>query len=104
PLPATLRALPEATPRRPMPTVQFNCFYRYAELSAILKAYAAEFPGRVNLESIGKSHEGRDIWLVTVTNTATGAAHDKPAFWVDGNIHSTEVAGSVANIYFLHQL
>jgi murein tripeptide amidase MpaA len=42
--------------------------------------------------------------VATVTNTATGPAHDKPAFWVDGNIHSTEVAASVANIYFLHQL
>jgi len=87
-----------------MPTVQFNRFYRYAELSAILKAYAAEFSGWVHVESIGKSHEGRDIWVATVTNTATGPAHDKPAFWVDGNIHSTEVAASVANIYFLHQL
>ncbi|TMH08041.1 MAG: carboxypeptidase [Betaproteobacteria bacterium] len=87
-----------------MPAVQFNRFYRYAELSAILKAYAAEFPGWVHVESIGKSHEGRDIWVATVTNAATGPAHDKPAFWVDGNIHSTEVAASVANIYFLHQL
>ena len=87
-----------------MPTVQFNRFYRYAELSAILKAFAAEFPGWVHVESIGKSHEGRDIWVATVTNTATGPAYDKPAFWVDGNIHSTEVAASVANIYFLHQL
>ena len=87
-----------------MPAVQFNRFYRYAELSAILKAYAAEFPGWVHVESIGKSHEGRDIWVATVTNAATGPAHDKPAFWVDGNIHSTEVAASVANVYFLHQL
>jgi murein tripeptide amidase MpaA len=87
-----------------MPTVQFNRFYRYAELSALLKSYAAEFPGLVELESIGKSHEGRDIWVATVTNTATGDARDKPAFWIDGNIHSTEVAASVANVYFLQQL
>src|ERR1700682_1019033 len=87
-----------------MPTVHFNRFYRYAELSALLKSYAAEFPDLVKLESIGRSHEGRDIWVATITNTATGPAQDKPAFWVDGNIHSTEVAASVANIYFLQQL
>src|SRR5262249_35068168 len=29
---------------------------------------------------------------------------DKPAFWVDGNIHATEVAASAANLYFLHTL
>ncbi len=28
-----------------------------------------------------------------VTNFATGADRDKPALWVDGNIHATEVAG-----------
>jgi len=28
--------------------------------------------------------------------------HRQAAFWVDGNIHSTEVAASAANLYFLH--
>ena len=61
-------------------------------------------PRLVAIESIGKSHEGRDIWVLTVTNAATGPAADKPAFWVDGNIHATEVAASAANLYFLHTL
>jgi hypothetical protein len=39
-----------------------------------------------------------------VTNAASGPTADKPAFWVDGNIHSTEVAASSANVYFLNQL
>ena len=87
-----------------MPAIQFDRFVRYAELTEIVHAFAAEHPELVSLESIGKSHEGRDIWLVTVTNRATGAAIDKPAFWVDGNIHSTEVAASVASLYFLNEL
>ena len=87
-----------------MPTIRFDRFVRYAELTAIVHAFAAEHPELVSLESIGKSHEGRDIWVVSATNRATGAAIDKPAFWVDGNIHSTEVAASVANLYFLNEL
>jgi murein tripeptide amidase MpaA len=87
-----------------MPTVRFDRFYRYAELTDILKAFAAEYPHLVTLEAIGKSHEGRDIWLAAVTHAASGPAADKPAFWVDGNIHSTEVAASSANLYFLNQL
>ena len=92
--------------RRPrqMPDVRFDRFYRYAELTDILRAFAAERPQLVALESMGKSHEGRDLWLVTVSNSATGPATDKPAFWVDGNIHSTEVAASAAVLYFLNQL
>ncbi|MBS0321201.1 MAG: carboxypeptidase [Proteobacteria bacterium] len=87
-----------------MPTIAFDRFYRYAELSQLLHAFAREYPQLVAVEAIGKSHEGRDIFVVTVTNTATGPAADKPAFWVDGNIHATEVAASVANLYLLQQL
>src|SRR5499425_2803676 len=87
-----------------MPNVRFDRFYRYEELSDLLAAFAAEFPQLVSLESIGRSHEGRDIWVVTVTNRGTGPAHEKPAFWVDGNIHPTEVAASAACLYFLNEL
>ncbi len=87
-----------------MPAIAFDRFHRYTELTAILKAFAEEKPDLVAVESIGKSHEGRDIWVVAVTHTATGPAAEKPAFWVDGNIHSTEVAASAANLYFLQTL
>ena len=87
-----------------MPAVRFDRFYRYAELTEILRAFAAEHPALVAMESIGKSHEGRDIWLLTVTNQATGPAADKPAFWVEGNVHATEIAASVACTYFLNHL
>jgi murein tripeptide amidase MpaA len=87
-----------------MPAASFDRFLRYAELTDLLHAYARERPDLVSIESIGKSHEGRDIWLLTVTSLATGPAADKPAFWVDGNIHSTEVAASAANVYLLHVL
>src|SRR5258705_4959537 len=87
-----------------MPPIAFDRFYRYADLTALLEAFAQEHPELVAIESIGKSHEGRDIWVATVTNAQTGPAADKPAFWVDGNIHATEVAASAANLYFLDHL
>jgi murein tripeptide amidase MpaA len=87
-----------------MPDVRFDRFYRYRELADLLKTYAAEYSRLLSLESIGKSHEGRDIWIVTATNRETGPAEEKPAFWVDGNIHSTEVAASAACLYFLNEL
>ncbi len=87
-----------------MPQVKFNRFYRYDELAKILKAYAKKYPSLLRLESIGKSYEGRDVWLVTVTNFKTGSDLDKPAFWVDANIHATEVTGSTAALYLIHAL
>ncbi|MEO9135523.1 MAG: M14 family metallopeptidase [Casimicrobiaceae bacterium] len=87
-----------------MPQIAFDRFYRYAELTELLHAFAREHPQFVAIESIGQSHEGRDIWVLTITNAATGPAGEKPAFWVDGNIHSTEVAASAAALYFLNTL
>lgn len=87
-----------------MPEIHFDRFYRYAELTQLLQGYAQEYPNLVRLDSLGKSYEGRDIWVLTVTNAATGPDNEKPAFWVDGNIHATEVSASTACLYFINQL
>jgi hypothetical protein len=87
-----------------LPVPRFDTFYRHDELSQLLHDYAAAAPGLVRVESIGKSHEGRDIWVATVTNFSTGDAEDKPAFWADGNIHASELTASTTCLYYLHQL
>lgn len=87
-----------------MPDVRFDKYYRYEDLTPILHAYAEEFPHLVGIESIGKSYEGRDIWLMTVTCFGTGSDREKPALWVDGNIHATELAPSSACLYLLQTL
>lgn len=87
-----------------MNTLCFDAYLRYPELTRALDDLAAAHPELLRVESIGRSFEGRDIWLATVTCVATGAAEDKPALWVDGNIHATEVAGSMACLYFIQHL
>ena len=88
----------------PSPIPHFDAFYKYDELTRLLFAYAEAHPTLVAVHSIGKSHEGREIWVATVTNIATGAAEDKPAFWADGNIHAAELTASTAVLYFLNEL
>ena len=90
------------TPATPQP--RFDTFYRHDALTRLLFDYADAHPELVSVASIGKSFEGRDIWVATVTNTATGPAADKPAFWADGNIHAAELTASTAVLYYLHQL
>ncbi len=79
-------------------------YLRHEELTQALHQLAVEHPHLFIVESIGHSWEGRDIWLVTATAAATGPARDKPALWVDGNIHATEVAGAMACLHFLQHL
>ncbi|HUP97329.1 MAG TPA: M14 family metallopeptidase [Usitatibacter sp.] len=83
---------------------RFDRFYRYPELTAILQGFSSRKPALFALESIGKSYEGRDIWVVAATNRETGADADKPAFWLDGNIHAAELTASTACLHYLHHL
>ena len=86
------------------PTPRFDVFYRHEDLTRLLVSCSEAFPQLVSIRSIGKSFEGRDIWLATLTNTATGADIDKPAFWADGNIHAAELTASTTVLYFLNWL
>lgn len=87
-----------------MPTPRFDTYYRYADLTAVLQGWAAQYPLLCRLEELGRSYEGRPIWVLTVTNFATGPDTEKPAYWVDGNIHATELSASAAALYLLHKL
>jgi len=86
------------------PTPRFDTFYKYDALTRLLFDYADAHPELVSVASIGKSFEGRDIWVATVTNSATGSHADKPAFWADGNIHAAELTASTTVLYYLHHL
>jgi hypothetical protein len=66
-------------------------YLRYEELTRQLQAWAVHYPSLVRLDSLGRSPEGRELWLLTV-----GPEPDRrrPAVWVDGNLHAVEFAGS----------
>src|SRR6218665_1075385 len=87
-----------------LPTPRFEEFSGFEPLTELLFAYAEARPNLVSVRSIGRSHEGRDIWILVLTNTATGADVDKPAFWLDGNIHAAELTASTTCLYYLHDL
>ena len=77
----------------------FTRYYRYAEQTELLQQYVEAYPKLVTLEAIGKSHEERDIWALTINNPDTGASLEKPGFYVDGNIHGSEVTASTSCHY-----
>ena len=70
-----------------------------AELTDILHEFAKEFPKLGSMDSIGHRYEDREIWLLTVTNSETGPASEKPALWAAATIHAAELAPTVAILH-----
>ena len=87
-----------------MPEISYDRYPRYDELTEWLHGFATDHPDLVRVDSIGRSYEGREIWLLTVTNHATGDPAEKPAIWIDGNIHASEVTASVAIVHLVDRL
>jgi len=90
---------PVGAPANPKVEVRWNRFYDYEQATRLLKALAAAYPKLAKLESLGKSYGKREMWVLTITDPATGKAEEKPAFWIDGGIHANEVQSVEVVLY-----
>jgi murein tripeptide amidase MpaA len=84
--------------------MQFDRYFTNQEIESILKSWADNYTKLTSLASIGKSYEGKPIWMLTITNRDTGSDLEKPAVWIDGNIHATEIAAATTTLYIAHSL
>jgi len=83
----------------PKVEIAWNRFYDYAEIHAHFERLATAFPELVRGEVIGHSVEKRELRVYTINAPKTGPAHEKPAMWIDGNVHGNEVQGAEAALY-----
>jgi len=79
--------------------VSWNRLNNYEELTQICRDLTAAYPDLLTMHSIGKSVQGRDMWLLTLNIAKTGKDSDKPAMWIDGNIHGNEAQASETVLY-----
>jgi hypothetical protein len=84
--------------------LDFNRWHDTDELYADMKRLQAAFPKLLKLESIGKSHDGRDLMLMTVNNPATGPESGKAAMYIEANIHGNEIQGGEVCLYTIWYL
>lgn len=85
-------------------TQAYDHYYNYQEITDLVQGYARDHPELVRLSSLNKTKEGRDIWLVELTNTATGDFSEKPAYFLNGHVHAGEVTGSMCAMYFIDHM
>ena len=79
--------------------LDFGRYYQYEELDSALHELAAAYPELAKLTSIGKSRRGRDLWMIEITNDATGLGEEKPGYYIDANTHPEEISGTMVALY-----
>ena len=76
-----------------------NHFYNYKEICAYIHAAQKAHPNVMDVQSLAKTVEGRDIWGITLCKG--GNPEEKPAFYVQGGIHAQEGMGITCCLNFL---
>ena len=79
--------------------ISWKHYYMYDEWTKIMHDLQAKYPNLADIQSIGKSRQGRDQFLLTITAKSSGAPLTKPAMWVDGAIHGNEINGITCSLY-----
>jgi hypothetical protein len=85
-------------------TFCYNHYFTYEELSANLQGLVSAYPSLMSLEVNCVTKEGRNQYVAILTNKNTGDSMDKPAFYLDGNIHAGEVTSSMCALHTLDYL
>jgi hypothetical protein len=78
--------------------LRFDHNHTYAEVVDYLNQVVRSHPEIARLHNIGKSYEGRDLLVIEITNQSTGDGLSKPGFWIDGNLHASEVMGAAVTL------
>jgi hypothetical protein len=84
--------------------LRFDRYYTYEDVVEALKLLHNTYPQLTQLDLVGKSEEGREIYALTINNSKTGAPLTKPAVYVDGNIHGNEIQAAEVCLYLANML
>jgi carboxypeptidase D len=98
-----LRALGYSYTVAPPEPKALGVYHSYATLTSELQAYAAAHPNIARLRSVGKSVQGRDLWVLRITDNPD-TEEDEPEFKYVSTIHGNEPVGTELLLYLIDLL
>ncbi len=87
------------SPVDPKVQISWSRYNTYEGIIDICNKIAKAYPQLAKVSSIGKTYEGKDITMISITNFSNRKPEEKPGFYIDGNIHSNEIQGSEIALY-----
>lgn len=74
------------------------------EIGERMRLMERTWPDFLDLQSIGTSYGGREMWLMTINNPATGPEEGKAAMMIEANVHGNEIQGAEVTLYTIWYL
>lgn len=74
------------------------------EIGERMRLMERTWPEFLDLQSIGTSYGGREMWLMTINNPATGPEEGKAAMMIEANVHGNEIQGAEVTLYTIWYL
>ena len=78
-------------------------YHDYNELTSFLQNIATDYPNITKLESIGQSVQGRELWVMEISNNP-GINEIEPEFKYVANMHGDETVGRELSLYLIEWL
>ncbi|MBI3981583.1 MAG: hypothetical protein HY337_01645 [Gemmatimonadetes bacterium] len=85
-------------------TITFDRYHDYAAQQEIVRRLAQAHPDLLQIGTYGKSVQGRDLFVLSVTNTKTGPIEEKPAFMMVAAFDGGETFTTDLVLFFLNHL
>ena len=79
-------------------------YVHYEELTKLLHEYAKKYSTIARLRSVGKSVEGRELWVMQITDNPSTEEPEEPMFKYVGNMHGNEALSRQVLIYLMQYL
>ncbi|KAM9311686.1 carboxypeptidase M [Gastrophryne carolinensis] len=79
-------------------------YHNSVQLESVLKDFASKYPAITYLHSIGKSVQGRDLWVFVVGKYPTKHTVGIPEFKYVGNMHGNEAVGRELLLHLIEYL
>ena len=74
------------------------------EIGERMQLMQRTWPNFLSLQSLGSSFGGREMWLMTINNPATGSELDKAGMFIEANVHGNEIQGAEVALYTIWYL
>lgn len=82
----------------------FSSYQNYDDMTKELKSLVNANKSIAKIESIGKTLEGRDLWVVTIANPDGDPVNERPGMFIGANFEGDHLIGSQISLSLINYL